>query len=84
MQVLNRKVYTKYAKIGNYPEYPDANLIIEMLILGYSIKEIPVEMREREFGVSMHSGIWKPFTYMIRMIYSIIIILLRYKGVKRK
>lgn len=83
MQVLNRKVYTKYAKIGNYPEYPDANLIIEMLILGYSIKEIPVEMREREFGVSMHSGIWKPFTYMIRMIYSIIIILLRYKGVKK-
>ena len=83
MQVLNREVYERYAKIGNYPEYPDANLIIEMLILGYSIREIPVQMREREFGVSMHAGIWAPFVYMVRMMYSIALVLLKYKDLIR-
>lgn len=83
MQVLNKKVYKRYAKMGNYPEYPDANLIIEMLILGYSIKEIPVNMRERQFGVSMHAGIVEPFLYMIRMVYSIFVVLLKYRGIKK-
>ena len=31
-QCLNRKVIERYAKIGNYPEFPDANLVIEMLL----------------------------------------------------
>ena len=73
MQVLNREVYERYAKIGNYPEYPDANLIIEMLILGYSIREIPVQMREREFGESYLNPI-KSIEYMVNMFFSIIFI----------
>ena len=64
LQVLNQKVYTRYAEMNNYPEYPDANLIIEMLLLNYKIKEVPVEMRERIYGESMHAGIWGPITYM--------------------
>lgn len=83
LQVLKKNVYERYSKISNYPEYPDANLIIEMCFLGYSIEEIPVEMREREFGVSMHAGLWEPFTYMVRMMYSIFVILLKYKGIKK-
>ncbi len=59
-QCLNKKVIHRYAKMGNYPEFPDANLVIEMLLNGYKIKEIPVKMRIRESGVSMHSGIFKP------------------------
>ena len=47
LQILSKRVYTRYAKINNYPEYPDANLIIEMLMQGYKIEEVPVKMKER-------------------------------------
>lgn len=76
-QCLNRKVVEKYSKMGEYPDYPDANLILEMLLKGYKIKEIPVKMRNREFGESMHVGIIKPIIYVIKMLYAIMIIVLR-------
>lgn len=79
LQILNRRVYTKYAKINGYPDYPDANLIMEMLLQGYKIEEIPVEMRERSAGVSMHAGIWHPCKYMIKMFYSIVINIIKYR-----
>lgn len=79
-QILNRKVYERYSKMSNYPDYPDANLIIEMLYNGFKIKEVPVIMRERTIGISMHAGIFKPIKYMIKMFYSILIILIKYMG----
>ncbi|MCL6601787.1 MAG: glycosyltransferase family 2 protein [Paenibacillus sp.] len=75
-QVLNYSVFEKYAQMNKYPEYPDANLIIEMLLQNYKIAEYAVEMRNREFGTSMHSGLIKPMKYMIKMFYAIIFILL--------
>lgn len=84
-QCLNSKVIQRYSKIGNYPEFPDANLIIEMILLGYKIGEVPVEMRQREFGESMHGGIIKPIKYMIKMTYSILMIVItniKFRGVK--
>ena len=83
LQILNRNVVSRYAKMNNYPEYPDANLIIEMILLGYRIEEISVNMREREHGESMHAGILEPFFYMFRMMYSIFVILVKYKGIKK-
>lgn len=79
MQVIKEKVYTYYAQMNHYPDYPDANLIIEMLLLGCLIEEESVEMRERVLGVSMHAGIWKPVVYMVKMFYSLIIILVKYR-----
>lgn len=84
MQVLNKKVYYRYAKINNYPEYPDANLLTEMLLEGYQVEEVSVVMRERMAGVSMHAGILKPCKYMIRMFYSLIIIICKYMKIKNK
>lgn len=75
-QLLDRKVIKRYAKMGYYPEYPDANLIIEMLYAGYDIEECSVEMRIRETGESMHGGIIKPIKYMIKIFYTIIIIII--------
>lgn len=75
-QCLNKKVIEYYSKMGNYPEYPDANLIIDVLLKGYTIKEISVKMRLREAGESMHGGIIKPIKYMINMIYTITVILI--------
>lgn len=77
-QCLNKKVIEKYSKMGEYPEFPDANLVIEMLLSGYTIKEVPVKMRLRETGESMHGGIIKPIKYMINMLYSIMFILIQH------
>ena len=76
MQCLNKRVMKEYSLMDFFPEYVDANLIIEMLFKGYKIEEVPVKMRQRSAGVSMHSGIIAPMKYMIRMIYFIILILI--------
>ena len=77
-QCLNKKVIQRYAKMGNYPEFPDANLIIEMLLSGYKIEEIPVKMRLRKAGKSMHGGIIKPIKYMVNMFYTIFFVLVTF------
>ena len=76
-QCLNKDVIEYYSKMGNYPEYPDANLVIEMLRAGYKITEVPVKMRLRENGESMHGGIIKPAQYMINMFYTIFFIIIQ-------
>lgn len=83
-QVINRRVIDKYSKMGEYPEFPDANLIIEMLLDGYNIEEVSVKMRNREFGESMHGGIIKPIKYMIEMLYTIVILILNKLFGRRK
>ena len=75
-QCLNKNVIKRYAKMGNYPEFPDANLIMEMIFNGYKIEEVSVKMRLRESGESMHGGIIKPIKYMINMFYTIFFILI--------
>lgn len=82
-QCLNKAVIREYATMGKYPEYPDANLIIKMFREGYKIKEIPVKMRLRENGESMHSGIIKPIKYMINMFYTIFFIVITTPKKKR-
>lgn len=76
-QLLDRSVIERYAKMGKYPEFPDANLIIEMLLDGYKIEEVPVKMKENDEGVSMHGGIIKPIKYMINVTYTIVFILIK-------
>ena len=81
-QLLDRSVIEYYSKIGKYPEFPDANLIIEMLLLGYKIEETPVKMKLNDEGKSMHSGIIKPIKYMINVLYSIFFIMISVRGNK--
>lgn len=83
-QVINKRVIDKYSTMGEYPEFPDANLIIEMLLDGYSVEEVSVRMRNREFGESMHGGIVKPIKYMVVMIYTILILILNKLFGRRK
>lgn len=75
-QLLDKNVIKYYSKIGNYPEFPDANLIIEMLLKDYKISEVAVKMKENDEGKSMHSGIIKPIKYMINVIYTIMFIII--------
>ncbi|MCC3374099.1 glycosyltransferase family 2 protein [Cohnella sp. REN36] len=55
LQILNQQAYSYYVSSDNYPEYPDANIIILMLRNGYAIKEMPVTMHSRLSGVGMHA-----------------------------
>ncbi|MDD4508600.1 MAG: glycosyltransferase family 2 protein [Eubacteriaceae bacterium] len=74
LQVIKRSVFEPLSKIFAYPEFPDANLLIQLIYQGYSIDEIAVKMKNREFGESMHGGIVKPVKYMFKMFYYIIMV----------
>jgi len=74
LQILDKKTIDKYSQSGQYPEFPDANLIAKMIVNGYKVKEVSCLMAERTDGVSMHAGIIKPIKYVIKNIYSLFLI----------
>lgn len=79
LQGLNRRAIEFYAGYNHFDDkYPDANMIMQMLLLGFRVEEIPSVMHARVEGVSMHSGL-KPIIYMLRMMFSIIAVWIRIK-----
>ena len=77
-QALNRDVMTFFAR-DNYPvDFPDADTILLLHFAGFRLEEVPVVMRERLSGESMHSS-WKPIYYITKMFLSILVVLLRQK-----
>ena len=79
LQGLSKRTFTYYAGYNHFDDmYPDANIIMQMLMLGYKVVEVPALMHPRKSGKSMHSGI-KPVIYMVRMAYSIVAVWLRIK-----
>lgn len=77
LQGLNRRAFGFYAGYGHFDDkYPDANMIMQMLLLGFKVEETPAVMHARTEGVSMHSGL-KPIIYMFRMMFSIIAVWVR-------
>ena len=82
LQGLNRRTVLYYSQFNHFDDkYPDANIIMQMLLLGFQIREIPAVMHQRTEGFSMHSGL-KPIIYMFRMLFSIAAILFRIKVLK--
>lgn len=82
LQGLSWRAFLYYSKYNHFDDkYPDANMIMQMLLLGFRVKEIPAVMHIRTAGVSMHSGI-KPFFYMFRMLFSILGVVFRIKILK--
>jgi glycosyltransferase involved in cell wall biosynthesis len=77
-QAVNREVMTFFAA-DNYPvDFPDADTILLLHFAGFRLREVPVVMRERLSGESMHSS-WKPLYYIAKMFLSIFMVLLRQK-----
>ncbi len=75
-QALNRDTMAFFAT-DNYPvDFPDADTILLLHFAGFRIAEVPVVMRERLSGQSMHSS-WKPIYYVFKMFLAILIVLLR-------
>ena len=82
LQGLNWRTFLFYSKYNNFDDkYPDANMLMQMLLLGFRVREIPAVMHVRTAGVSMHSGL-KPVLYMFRMTFSILAVWIREKILK--
>lgn len=82
LQGLNFRTFLFYSKYGHFDDrYPDANMLLQMLLLGFRVQEIPAVMHIREEGVSMHSGL-KPILYMFRMTFSTIAVWIRERILK--
>ena len=79
MKGLTYKIFSYYAYSDNFSaDYPDADILIQVLRAGYSFGETPITVIERKQGESMHSGL-KPVYYFIKFILNIVVILLREK-----
>ncbi len=77
-RAINKNLIEAFAK--EYPaEYPEPVSTTEVLKKGYSVKEVPVTMKERTNGVSSIRT-WKNCYYMMNVVLSILVVgLRRYK-----
>lgn len=84
LQGLNKRALCAYARYDFFEgTCPDANIIIQMLLSGYRIREIPALMYARESGKSMHTGL-EPAAYVIRMALSLIAVFIRKKLLRKE
>ena len=61
---------------GVFPcDYPDADVLLMAHLAGLRIVEVPVDMKPRTGGRSMHAGL-KPLYYGIKMLLSLFVVLL--------
>lgn len=82
LQAFRFPAFLYYSKYANFDErYPDANMILQMILLKYQVREIPAQMHQRDFGTSMHHGL-KPVFYMYWMALSLVGIVIRFKWLK--
>lgn len=79
LQGLGREAFLFYSEYNHFDDkYPDANMLMQMLLLGYRVREVPAVMHARGSGQSMHSGL-KPGWYMLRMLFSMLTVVFRIK-----
>ncbi len=77
-QALNHRIL-KFFTSEFYPsDYPDADVIILINRIGFSIKEIPVVMHSALNKGKIHDGL-KPIYYVFKMFLSIVMIFFREK-----
>lgn len=77
LQALSFRAFEFYSRYNNFHyEYPDTNMIIQMLLNDFHIEEFPAIMHAREAGKSMHSGL-KPILYVFKMSLGTAIVIIR-------
>ena len=72
MRALGRKAIEEFAESMNFYAEPDA--LCYLLHKGYNVKEVQVDMKEREAGVSYFASPFKSIYYMMCVIISILFI----------
>ena len=84
LQGLNERALRAYAQYDFFDgACPDSNIIVQMLLAGYRIREIPAVMHARESGKSMHRGL-EPAAYVLRMAFSLSAVFIRRKLLRRE
>lgn len=77
LRMIDRTLIDRFA--SSYPDdYPEPETIVDVLNQGFCVKEIPVEMNERQGGVSSIS-MNKSIYYMIKVSLAILFVKLRGK-----
>lgn len=80
---VSRRVFSYYSGKDRFPaDFPDADILIHQILMDFRIREVPVRMKHRETGISMHAGL-KPILYMLQMLLSILIVMIRHKRTKK-
>lgn len=83
LQGLSRRTVDFYSRYNHFDDrFPDANMLVQMLLLGFKVKQVPAVMHYRTEGTSMHSGLWKPAKYMARMTLSLLAVWIRIRVLK--
>ena len=78
LRAVNQKLIALYAK--EYPvDYPEPEAIVRAAMGGYIIKEIPVHMKEREYGKSSIQ-FFQSVYYMVKVTLAVILCSLENKG----
>ena len=72
MRALGGRVIKEFAKSMNFYAEPDA--ACHLLKMGYKVKEVPVEMLDRQGGTSYFVNPFKSIKFMISVIISIVFI----------
>lgn len=72
MRMIDKKNIYEYAYNLNYRPEPDS--LVTQIKKGNTVKEVPVTMREREFGKSIFSSPLASIKYMVKMVISILFI----------
>lgn len=74
-QCLNRRVVNLFAACRFPDDFPDVDVLLIAHYAGFRMREVPVRMRGRSGGRSMHSGL-RPLYYVIKMILSVFLVIL--------
>jgi glycosyltransferase involved in cell wall biosynthesis len=82
-QAMNGRTIAFFAR-DNYPtDFPDADTIILLVLAGFRVLEVPVVMRARAAGASMHSNL-RAFYYVSKMMLAIFMVLVRRKMLRAR
>ncbi|WP_336787919.1 glycosyltransferase family 2 protein [Paenibacillus sp. MMO-177] len=80
---VSSSVFQYYSIRDRFPaDFPDADILIQQILMKFEIKEVPARMKQREAGMSMHAGL-RPVFYMMQILLSILIVMLRHKMTKK-
>lgn len=74
------KFYSGYLHFDD--RYPDANMLAQMLLLGFRVRQIPAVMHYRTDGASMHSNLLRAGIYMMRVTLQMLAVWVRIRVVK--
>jgi glycosyltransferase involved in cell wall biosynthesis len=79
-QLLNKKALL-FLLDENYPaDYPDSDVIVKLILTGFKVAEVPVVIRDRKRGISMHSSKLKTVYYVYKMILSLFLAIITHQS----